>query len=97
MKQKQMIENIPTSKIRSIAMGLVEIKGIAEPFRKKLLKSPFSEKDCVYYRYTVEEYRSSGKNSRWVTIASGQSNDFFNLTDDTGTVLVDPKGAEVKF
>jgi hypothetical protein len=92
-KMKRLIENIPTSKIRSIAMGLVEING--KTIAKKLLKSPFSKKNCVYYRYTIEEYRRSRKNSRWVTIKRGLDGVPFILKDNTGTVLVEPKGAKV--
>lgn len=38
LKQKRKIENTPTSKIRSLAMGLVEIKGIANDAGKESLK-----------------------------------------------------------
>ena len=60
---KRLIENIPTSKIRSIAMGLVEISGRVVKSKNNNLKSPFSQNDCVYYKCTIEEYRRSGKHS----------------------------------
>ncbi|MBN1896636.1 MAG: hypothetical protein JW789_02810 [Candidatus Aenigmarchaeota archaeon] len=94
--RKRLIENIPTSKIRSIAMGMVEIFGRVEPqTAKKILRSPMSKKDCVYYKYKVEEYRSSGKSGHWVTIDKGEKGLPFHVRDDTGVVLVDPKGASV--
>jgi len=92
-KMKRLIENIPTSKIRSVAMGLVEIAGHVVSDKK--LKSPFSNKDCVYYKYIIQEYRSSGKHSRWVTIKKGNDCVPFYLKDSTGKVLVDPKGANI--
>jgi len=95
LKQKRLIENIPTSKIRSLAMGLVEIYGEVVPAYKEILKSPFSNKDCVYYSYTIEEYRSSGKSSSWVVIDAGRKEQPFYLKDDTGGVLIDSKGANV--
>lgn len=95
LKQKRMIENIPTSKVRSIAMGMVEVYGSVVPIKAKILKSPLSEKECVYYTYTIEEYRSSGKSSRWVTIKSGSDQSLFFLKDDSGAVLVNPDGATV--
>jgi hypothetical protein len=95
-KKKQLIADIPTSKIRSIAMGLVEIFGKVIPIKKRLLKSPFTEKECVYYQFTIEEYRSSGKNSHWVTIKKGEQRDLFYLKDDTGRVLIDPTGANIE-
>ncbi len=95
LKHKRLIENIPTSKIRSLAMGLVEIYGEVFPAYKEVLKSPFSNKDCVYYRYSVEEYRKSGKNSHWVTVNSGYREQPFYLKDKTGGVLIDSKYAKV--
>ncbi len=95
-RKKRLIENIPTSKIRSLAMGLVEIFGSVEPqLVNGTMKSPMTGKPCVYYRYTVEELRSSGKSSRWVTIQKDEKGVPFYVRDDTGKVLVDPAGAKV--
>ena len=94
MRLKRMIEDTPTSKIRGIAMGLVEVYGQALPTEKPL-KSPLSGADCVYYKYLVEELRSSGKSTYWATIKSGQDNAPFYVKDDTGQVLVDPQGADI--
>jgi hypothetical protein len=93
LKQKRLIENLPTSKIRSIAMGLVEIYGVVVP--KNLLKTPFTKKDAVYYKYKVEEYRSQGRNSKWVTVDRGETRSHFYLKDKTGSVLIDPTGAQI--
>ncbi|MCK9573438.1 MAG: E3 ubiquitin ligase family protein, partial [Candidatus Omnitrophica bacterium] len=89
-----MIENIPTSTIRGLALGLVELIGKAK--KEKLLKSPFTGTDCVLYRYTVERYEKRGKSSRWVTVADGDT--FycpFWINDGTGQMLVFPKNAEL--
>lgn len=94
LRRKRLIENIPTSTIRGLAMGLVELCGKAE--NEVLLKSPFSASDCVLYKYLIEEYRSNRKSGRWVRIASGDS--FvspFRLNDGTGRIMVFPKGAEL--
>lgn len=96
LRSKRLIENIPTSKIRSIAMGLVEVYGKVVLFRKEVLKSPFTARDCVYSRFSIEEYRSSGKHSRWVTVRKGVDFIPFYIDDETGSVLVDPKGAGVE-
>ena len=95
LRRKRLIENTPTSKVRSLAMGFSEVSGEALPRGGNLLKSPFSGKDCLYYRYEVEEYRRSGKRSRWVTIKKGSKWVLFHVKDDTGEVVVDPAGAEV--
>ncbi|HIH24582.1 TPA: hypothetical protein HA251_06115 [Candidatus Woesearchaeota archaeon] len=93
-KKLQLIESIPTSKIRSIAMGQAEIVGEVLIGKKSLI-APFSGTKCAYYRCTIEEYRRQGKHSRWVEIKSAVSENPFYLEDDTGKVLVDPKGAEI--
>lgn len=95
-KIKRLIENIPTSSIRSIAMGLVEIFGKVVPIKNNVLKSPFSNNDCVYYKYNVDELRSTGKNTYWATIDKGERHSLFLLKDDTGSVLIDPKGAKIE-
>ena len=95
-KKKQLIADTPTSKIRSIAMGLVEIFGQVTPIKERLFKSPFTDEECVYYQFTIEEYRSSGKNSQWVTIKKGEQRGLFYLKDDTGMVLIDPTGATIE-
>jgi len=94
LRRKRLIENIPTSTIRGLALGLVELTG--KPKKKALLKSPLTKTDCVLYRYTVERYEQRGKSSRWVMVTQGNS--FycpFLLDDGTGQILVFPKDAEL--
>ncbi|MBI2138977.1 hypothetical protein HYU13_05275 [Candidatus Woesearchaeota archaeon] len=95
LRQKRTIENLPTSKIRSIAMGLVEVSGEVAPLKVNMLKSPLTQNDCVHYSFAVEEYRRSGKSSHWATLLSDTQSYPFSLKDDTGEVLVDPKDAEI--
>ncbi|MBS3122223.1 hypothetical protein J4434_05060 [Candidatus Woesearchaeota archaeon] len=94
LKKKRLIENIPTSKIRSIAMGLVEVYGEVVPW-KGVLKSPFSNKECVYYKFSIQEHRRTGKHSSWVTVKTGEAGMRFYLKDNTDKVLVDPTEADV--
>ena len=93
-QRKRLIESIPTSTIRSLALGLVEISGQAQP-EKGLLSTPFSGLPCVFYSYAVEERVGSGKNARWETITKGTSEQPFFVSDTTGRVLVVPLGAEL--
>jgi hypothetical protein len=71
LRRKRLIENTPTSTIRGLAIGLVELIGKAK--KKTLLKSPLTKTDCVLYRYTVERYEHRGKSSRWVMVTQGNS------------------------
>ena len=94
LRRKRLIENIPTSTIRGMALGLVELIGRAK--KDKPLISPLSLTPCVLYRYTVERYEKRGRHSSWVTVAKGST--FycpFWIDDDTGKVLVFPQGAEL--
>jgi len=94
LRRKRKIENIPTSTVRGLAMGLVELIGKA---KKRLnLISPLSGTECTLYRYTVERYQQSGRSGHWVTIARGDSfASPFWLDDGTGKILVFPHGSEL--
>ena len=76
-------------------MGLVEIFGEVIPVKGQVLRSPFSQKDCVYYRYHIDELRSTGKNTHWVTIKKGEEIRYFYLKDETGMVLINPVNAKI--
>lgn len=93
-QRKRLIEGIPTSTIRSLALGLVEISGQAQP-EGNLLSAPFSGLPCVFFSYAVEEHVGSGKHARWETIVKGTSEQPFVVRDTTGQVLVVPLGAEL--
>jgi hypothetical protein len=94
LQAKRLIENIPTSTVRGLAMGLVELGGRARNIR--IFKSPLAEMECVFYRYTVEQYVSTGRSGYWKTIAQGDSYSCpFWLEDGTGIIMVDPREAEL--
>ena len=92
LKKKRLFENIPTSKMRSIAMGLVEIKGKIK-VADKTLEDPFDEKECVYWNVTIEEYVKRGKRRTWVTRHRLKKSVTFFLSDDTGSVLINSNKA----
>ena len=90
VRLKRQIENTPTSRIRSIAMGLVEVKGQA--IRQYALLSPMSHTPCVFYRLT--RFRRV-KNQWQVSSVSSSDNVPFFLEDETGRVEVNPSGCRV--
>ena len=92
--RKRLIESIPTSPVRSLAVGLVEVSGRAQP-ENGLLRAPFSGIPCVLFSYQVEERRASGKETRWETIAKGTSQEPFFVRDETGQVLIVPFDAQL--
>jgi len=91
---KRVIENTPTSKIRSMAMGLVEIVGKAKP--RKTIISPISKKECTYYQWKIEKYARNKNSGRWVKIGGGESYEPFYIEDNTGKAIVFPIGADFK-
>src|SRR5438093_1975670 len=92
LRRKRLLENVPTSRIRSVAMGFAELAGRAK--NRTPLAAPFSDIPCVYYRFLVEEERQGRRGREWTTIDQGESSDPFYLQDETGALLVDPAGAE---
>lgn len=96
LRLKKLIEAMATSKVRSMAMGTVELCGRALPAAP--LADPIYGEPCVYFKVRVREKRGSGKRSRWVTVYERDSSEHpFVLQDDTGRVLVSPSGADAYF
>lgn len=92
---RRMVENTPTSKIRSLSMGMVELSGRAE--RCYDLLSPATKTRCIYYRCRYYRYQKTGDNARWVLTRAVSSGSVpFYLADGTGRVLILPKGAVMK-
>jgi E3 Ubiquitin ligase len=93
LQRKRLIENTPSSKIRSAAMGLVEVSGLATgPYT---IIAPLTGMRCFLHRTVAWELRQQGKNSEWVKVAEETQHVPFFLDDNTGRVLVDPLGAEM--
>ncbi len=93
--RKRLFEDTPTSLIRSAAQGYVELNGIGLLLEGPPIVAPLTGTTSTWYKFSVEEKRGSGKNSRWVTIRNGTSDDLFLLRDQTGDCVVDPEGAKV--
>ena len=93
--RKRIIEDTPTSNIRSAAQGYVELSGIGKLMPGSTITGPLTGIPCTWYDYTIEEHRSSGKNSHWVTVDKGISDSLFLLIDDSGEAVIDPEKANV--
>ncbi len=92
LRLKRFVEDTPTSRIRSLAMGLVEVRGRA--LRRYALVAPMTQSACVWYR--LRKYRRD-RNNRWTL--SSESNSMhvpFVLDDGSGRVVINPAGATVK-
>jgi len=93
--RKRIIEDTPTSAIRSAAQGYVELSGIGKLMDGSIISGPLTGITCTWYSYTIEEHRKSGKNSHWVTIDQGICDDLFLLVDESGEAVIDPEKANV--
>lgn len=93
LQRKRLILNTPASKIRSAAMGLVEISGLATG--PHIIVSALKQIDCYYYRSIAWELKQRGKNSEWVKVAEESLHVPFYVDDSTDKLLIDPTGAEM--
>jgi len=91
--RRRLILDTPFSKIRSAPMGMVEINGLAlGPYT---MVAPITARPCYYYRTLVWELKQQGKNKSWVKVAGECMHLPFFVDDNTGRLLVDPRGADL--
>lgn len=93
LRNKRLVENIPTSKCRSVAMGLVEVAGRAAG--DDTVPSLIGQVPCYYSQIEIDRYERRGKRSRWVRVHKENLGIPFYVEDDTGRVKVDPSDAEL--
>jgi hypothetical protein len=94
-RENRMVEDTPSSRVRSAAQGYVELTGhgVVSPGHES--RGPLTSKPCTWWRYKIEERSSTGRSRGWSTVDSGISETPFILDDGTGQCLIDPRGAEV--
>jgi hypothetical protein len=88
--ERRLIQNTPTARIRSMAMGLVEIEGVVEP--RSVLAAPFSGHECAYWQVDISTRTKDG----WNVVHRNSSHHPFYLRDQTGVALIYPEGGECK-
>ena len=92
LKRARVIDDTPTSKIRSAAQGYVELVGRSKAMDGPPILSPLTNTVCTWYRYKAEE--THDKHTR--TIESGTSDNLFYLLGPTGQCVIDPDDAIVR-
>jgi hypothetical protein len=91
--RKWLIENTPTSTVRGAAIGQVEVCGkIIGPYS---LISPLSVLDCYFYKAMAWQSEGSGERREWKSAGEEVLCTPFFVEDETGRMLVDPRGAEI--
>lgn len=99
LQRARLIENTPTSRIRSAAQGYVELQGHSRLMPGPEIRAPLSGERCCWWDFRVEqkqrEYRNGSARTEWKVIERGTSDELFLLADGTGECVIDPVGARV--
>ena len=88
LRVRRLIQNTPTAKIRSMAMGLVEICG--QVVARSTQTAPFSARPCAYWELDIATL--TGRRG-WSIVHRNRSGHPFFVRDDTGGAMVYPQGA----
>jgi hypothetical protein len=92
LRTLQLVENTPTARIGSMAMGLVEVHGAVRG--RSWHTAPFSGRPCAYWQVDVSV---RGRNrASWSVVHRNESGSPFFLQDESGVALVYPHGAECR-
>ena len=91
-KMARLIQDTPTSKVRSMAVGRTELEGVVRE-HDGVLHPPYAGDDCVYVEWEAERRErrvddDGDVHYTWETIAEGRESLAFDLDDGTGEVLV---------
>ena len=100
LKTRRYVESLPPSRIRSMALGPVELNGVVGPGLE--VPDPVYRRPCVYYAVTVEQRvltMNDGDLAReWVTLfEDGSGLRPFWLADPTAQTLVWTPDAELHY
>jgi hypothetical protein len=91
LRLRRLIQNTPTARIRSMAMGLAEIHGTAAA--RSTVFAPFSGRSCAFWAVDIAVRR---RRSGWAVVHRNASGQPFYVEDGTGAALVYPQGADSK-
>lgn len=89
--RRNLVLNTPTSTVRSLPIGNVEVKGQARSISEKdALQAPLTGEPCLGYAYKIQWFDAE---EGWRTAAEDSDGVRFVLDDGTGQVLVNPDNA----
>jgi hypothetical protein len=91
VERKRLIQDLPTSKVRGVALGLNELSGTAVCDRPEI--SPHGSYECVWWKATY--YVQQGDNWKKTGDRTGGSV-YFELEDETGRIPIWPRHAELR-
>ncbi len=92
LARKRSLLATPRSRIRSAALGPVEVNGMAAgPYT---MPAPITGKPCFLYHTTAWQQRK-GKKEDWEKVADETLHLPFFIDDSTGQLLIEPLGADL--
>jgi len=92
LARKRLLLTTPTSRIRSAALGLVEVTGAAAG--PHTISAPITGKPCFLYHTTAWQLRD-GRKQEWEKVADETLHLPFFIEDSTGQLLIEPFGADL--
>jgi len=93
-RKYRLVADTPAIHVRSIPMGLVQVRGEARA--EETLLSPITHTPCYVFKVVVDEWHSdSDGGGEWKHVATDVKGVKFYLQDDSGNVLIDPANAEL--
>lgn len=95
LRHTRLIEDTPTSRVRSAHQGYVELEGAGLLLEGSVISAPLTQTACIWWFYEIEKKVRRNKSTSWDTIEKKSSPDPFYLEDSTGRCVVNPAGADV--
>jgi hypothetical protein len=91
-QRMRLIQDTPTEKVRSAAVGRTELTGTGKPIDGPL-ERPFTSGDCLVATYEIEEWEEDDDDNggNWETVESGALVEPFHIDDGTGQMRVEPE------
>jgi hypothetical protein len=100
-RRHRLLARLPWTELGQLQAGLVKVQGQVIKIGE-LLRSPLSGRECVYFRFKVQEKRHrggmpphGGGGSYWKTVINDVQGLPFALDDGTGAAAVRLKSAEL--
>jgi hypothetical protein len=96
LRVHQLIQDTPTARVRSMAMGIVELNGAVVP--RSQVAAPFTNRPCVWWEVEIQQLESSSRSGTrsWRTVHHTASGHPFYLRDETGVAMIYPQGADCR-
>ena len=95
LRVQRLLADTPTAKVRSIAMGMVEVEGAVRA--RSRTNGPFTNRDCAWWGIELQTLSDSGRGlKQWHTVYREESGHPFYLEDGTGSALVFPQGGDTR-